>query len=63
MFRDKSRNPTYEHAYFGEVDFHIVKVCGESVFSGDLRDVRKVIDSFGVLERSDFLDGEKLIGP
>ena len=45
------------------MNFHIVKVVGESIFSGDLRDVRKVIDSFGVLERSDFLDGKELIGP
>ena len=63
MFLGKSHNPTYEHAYFGEVNFHIVKVGGESIFSSDLWDVRKVIDSLRVLKRSDFLDGEKLIGP
>ncbi len=63
MFLGKNRNPTYEHAYFGEVYFHIVKVVGKSIFSGDLWDVRKMIDSFGVLKRSDFLDSEKLIGP
>ena len=59
----KNRNPTYQQIYFGKMHFHIVKVGRKSVFSCDLWDVRKVIDSFGVLKGSNLLDGEQLIGP
>ena len=63
MSQGKNRNPTYQQIYFGKVHFHIVKVGRKSVFSSNLWDVRKVIDSFGILEGSNLLNGEQLIGP